>query len=1252
MTRCLAIFLTLFSWLLFTFASQAQDVAQANGHNLIVHNWSLDNGMPSNSVRKIGKTNQGLLFIASYDGIALFDGSHFINYNKGNLSFLSNDNIYDFITDSESNFWIACQQGVFVFDGHRFFVPEGLRGLSDKAVECIELDQKGVLWMGTTANGLYRFDGKTLEKIAALPDLDKGILSLLHVDSKNHLWIGTESGGLYHYNGTIYSKIKGSEAANGFFAVIERTDGRLLFGSRNGIFEYSGNKLSLYSSSPSSVNDLASDHNGRIWAASNSGLFYLSNQNQQFVEYKKHPAIQGNIIQTVFFDNQNLMWIGTYRKGLMQVRVGGFENYPFGELDETPSSIIELSDGRILVSTDEGNVYELINGQYNKLHFRTSLKGGRIKTLYEDSKKNLLVCSYMGLLKISGNNEVLYDKNHGFTDATIRDIVETSDGYWMSTRQSGLHKLDRQFRIIRTIDTSNGLSSNFVMSISKGRNGKIWVATKNGIDLLFDDKIVQHYGVAHGLAEDLVYTVYENPKGTVWMTTLQGLSILKNETFYLYNTSNGLIDNKIFDAVPDAFGNLWLPTAEGLIRVKVSDLDSIYVPGKHIPSVIYGKTDGLFDSQYVGATRLCKLRDGRIALNTISGVSILDPAVVDLYKPQKSLLVRKILADNQPFYADTSAISIPSSPKLIQINYSFIDFVSASKVILEYKLLPFDDDWHMASPDNMARYTNLPAADYQFCIRARDISGKRIVAEKTIRFTIEPAFYQSFWFTLLGLLGILGLLRLLYLLRVRTLKSQKKMLEDEVIARTKEITQQKEAIEEHLEELEAQKNEIDFKNEEILIATNNLEHSYLNLKILSELGQEITSFLHVEQIVNFAYNNIHSLMDADIVGIGNYEADKQKYRLISPYYRGKRLADIETSVHADNCLLSYAISTGQEILTNDLKNDYPEFTTTFPRLASFKGVLSLICIPIKLKNRVTGILTVQSFRRNSYSDYHFSLLRNLAVYIRIALENSKNYHQVNQQKEELLLANATKDKLFSIIGHDLRGPVGTIKSFLDVLIENPDLANSEDTLTIWQTMHSSLGSAYTLLDNLLVWARNQRGLIEFVPEILPLHELVEESISLVNESSKNKDITISTDFQCLDYAFGDRMMVTTILRNLISNAVKFTPSNGNVCIRIKEHSRSGPNEKEQVEILVIDDGIGVKEEDIARILQPHTIFTTEGTFREQGSGLGISICIDFLKKHNKELNIRQNTGTDDSPKDGTTFSFLLDKADKIPTISS
>ena len=139
--------------------------------------------------------------------------------------------------------------------------------------------------------------------------------------------------------------------------------------------------------------------------------------------------------------------------------------------------------------------------------------------------------------------------------------------------------------------------------------------------------------------------------------------------------------------------------------------------------------------------------------------------------------------------------------------------------------------------------------------------------EHDLNFNIEPAFYETVLFRVLLALAVILIIWFVYALRVRTIKHQKELLEREVHDRTIEITKQKEAIENNIKDLEIQKAEIADKNEEILITRNEIEQAYLNLKLLSDLGKEITSSLSEEEIIMTVYQNINSLMDADLVSV-------------------------------------------------------------------------------------------------------------------------------------------------------------------------------------------------------------------------------------------------------------------------------------------------------------------------------------------------------------------------------------------------
>jgi ligand-binding sensor domain-containing protein/signal transduction histidine kinase len=1226
----------------------SQDLINSGEKNIIIKSWTVKEGLPSNSIRRIHENPDGRLLVACYHGVSFFDGKNFENFNAENISFLKSSSVYDFVINEQGHIYFASQNGIFVFKENKFSRPAGLEVLSETAVESLCFDKDKRLWIGTVSDGLFCLTEGKLKHITELNELKQSIISLLFSDKTGNTWIGNERGDLFLFDGKKYSKKFQTPGANGIVSALQKKDGSILFGARNGIYIYDEESFQSYSNKINSINDIVLDRKGNLWLASNTGVYYQDPVSNEFIPFTQEPNLYNNIIQTLYFDQNNILWAGSYRKGLFQVRIGPFENYPFQDFEDIPSAIAELENGKLWISTDEGKILELKDHVYKRVPLKTNLDGARIKDIYSDSKKNIWISSYKGLLKLSGQKEYFLDAKTGFPDITFRGVIESEDGnFWVATRQSGLYKINSDFRILKRINTANGLSSNFVMSLISGKNGKIYIATKRGIDVIKNDSITEHLGVHQGLSENLVYHIYEDNQGVLYIATISGLSIYKNGKFIVYNKKRGLIDENIFDVKEDEKGYLWLPTANGMIRIKKSELNRLESPGSVVFPEIYDKSDGMMDPQYVGATRMLKLKNGKIAFNTVSGVTIMNPEIVDLYRNNKVLLFKNLQSEKTSYFFTEKDLELPSTTRYVQINYALIDFINQDKAEFLYKLEPFDKDWQLSGSDRFAKYTNLPPDRYKFTIKAV-MKGKGDASyEKSVIFLIKPRFYDTAFFKISSILVLTLFIFFIYKYRLKTIKRQKEQLEYQITERTTEIIKQKEAIEKHLSELEKQKNEIDQKNEEILIATNNMEQAYLNLRLLSDFGKEITSFLHITDICSSFFHYINHLMDSDLVGIGIYEPESSSINFPATFYKGKKQGPIESETNRPHCILSHALLNDLEIISNDIRKDYPEFSSSFPEIQMLMSMASIICIPIRSKRKVTGIITVQSFRKNSYSDYHFSTLKSLAVYIGIAIENSNNYQKLNLQKEELQKVNAAKDKMFSIIGHDLRGPVGTIKSFLDLLIENPELTNTDETLTILKNMQLSLGSAYTLLDNLLLWAKNQRGNIEFNPQAFDLTEPVNESINLVIESSKSKNIHIEPIITCQDEVIADQLMITTVLRNLISNAIKFTPVNGKITVLIQkvQDQMNGENH-EMVELKVIDNGVGIKDEDIEKILNPNELFTTQGTDKEQGSGLGISICVDFLNRHKKKLRIERNQNGDGVPQNGTTFSFLLDLAEK------
>lgn len=236
--------------------------------------------------------------------------------------------------------------------------------------------------------------------------------------------------------------------------------------------------------------------------------------------------------------------------------------------------------------------------------------------------------------------------------------------------------------------------------------------------------------------------------------------------------------------------------------------------------------------------------------------------------------------------------------------------------------------------------------------------------------------------------------------------------------------------------------------------------------------------------------------------------------------------------------------------------------------------------------------------------------------------------------DELKELNSTKDKLFSIIAHDLRNPFQALTGFSSMILRRGKNLAPQKIQEYTQAIHEAADAGYKLLENLLYWARSQTGKIEQRPKCLNLIELAEEAVDLLRTNSQRKNITIKIDIADATIIFADENMIKTILRNLISNAIKFTPKGGNINVWSEEQENA-------THIHVKDDGIGISPENLKKLFRIDINFTQKGTDQERGTGLGLILCQDFVQRHGGEIWVTSREGA------GSQFSFSLPKPEQI-----
>jgi two-component system sensor histidine kinase/response regulator len=238
---------------------------------------------------------------------------------------------------------------------------------------------------------------------------------------------------------------------------------------------------------------------------------------------------------------------------------------------------------------------------------------------------------------------------------------------------------------------------------------------------------------------------------------------------------------------------------------------------------------------------------------------------------------------------------------------------------------------------------------------------------------------------------------------------------------------------------------------------------------------------------------------------------------------------------------------------------------------------------------------------------------------------------IASQNNLLQELNVSKDKLFSIIGHDLRGPLLTLTGFLKLLSHHSDSLSKEELKRSLSELDRSLKNLFNLLENLLEWSLSQTGTIDFKPEVFDIAVSVKENKELLDDVALNKNITIVNECDTSLLVNAHRHSIQTVIRNLVSNAIKFTEPGGQITIRTE---RTG----DFVRVVVTDTGLGISADVIPQLFKIGFKHSKTGTAKEKGSGLGLLLCKDFVEKNGGAICVESKQGS------GSTFSFTVPAA--------
>jgi len=391
----------------------------------------------------------------------------------------------------------------------------------------------------------------------------------------------------------------------------------------------------------------------------------------------------------------------------------------------------------------------------------------------------------------------------------------------------------------------------------------------------------------------------------------------------------------------------------------------------------------------------------------------------------------------------------------------------------------------------------------------------------------------------------------------------------------------------------------------------------------------------LQPILDFALEEAIRLTRSQIGYIYYYDEAQRRFTLNSwskAVMPQCTITKPQTAYELDNTgLWGEAVRQRKPIMVNDFHAPNP-YKKGYP--AGHAPLHKFLTIPVIVDGKIVAVTGVA----NKADDYDHADVRQLML----LMDSVWNICQRKQVEEalraahqelitkniELHEANASKDKFFSIIAHDLRSPFTGLLGYIDRMNRQADTLAGDMLKDYLAKLARSAKQLYALLENLLAWSRLQRGLVEMTPTVFALGTLADEIVALFASHAEQKSISLTRTIPAAFMVSADHAMVQTILRNLVSNALKFTPAGGRVTLAAR---LVAPN----VEIAVTDTGCGMTQDVLAKLFRIDCQTTTPGTAGETGTGLGLLLCHELVQKHGSALVVESAVGV------GTTFRFAL-----------
>jgi signal transduction histidine kinase/ligand-binding sensor domain-containing protein len=1107
---------------------------------------------------------------------------------------LSLSSVYDIYQDSKGFMWFGTEDGLNKYDGQSITVygahTDQHNLLANKWVEQIYEDKSGMIWLGSRS-GLTRYNPRLGVFTAMQHDpedpgtLSNDTITAIEADLQNEIWVGTYQG-LNH--------------VDRFTSEVQRIipDDEDLVGLTARISQFLG------------------DESGNFWIATYKGLYNYDRKSGLFFSENVDGIIDTSTCIYQMVKAGNFIWLATDR-GLAKIDLSTARQHrlitlEFPEGDPEILRIVPDNQGQIWILTGEG-LYCYQEGE--EALIRVLSAGGTTHSLALEPKEPLVLDPRGDLwFGTFGNGAYQIDpqtltyKHYMHNPADPQSLSENSincifpdrsGATWFGTFGAGISILNpysNRFTLYKNNPyNSNSLVSSFVWTICEATDHTLWVGTDAyGISCYYPERgTYVHYDHdpfdPTSLSASSVRKIYQDSKGRIWIGTDGGGLDLFNpdeRSFIHFRHDPGnpasISNNSVRAIYEDLHGRLWIGTRDGLNLLHEDNMTfSRYMMGSEqkdrplhnfiYSAILQDQNDQLWVGTYGGG--LCRLdpENG----NCISYIH--DP---DDPNSISDNIVFSIFEDPQGrFWIGTNNGLNMFYPATGSFRRFGVGEGLANEVI--YGILPDNDNCIWLSTNLGICRFNLETFetknfDMNDGLQSNEFNGGSYYKGPSGRLYFG---------------GVYGM----------------NAFDPESIEPVRQVP-------------EVTLTKFEVLGKEVLIAGVEQEDAFEDQpgRIIEFTGNFYSSenISYMEEIVLDYRLRFFSV---EFAALNNPQTGELSYS-----YMMDNL-DTEWNNAGSRNYVSY---------TNMKAGSYT-LRVVAENTDGYKSP------PMLLRILITPPIWLSWWFILLEIVFSTAIVVMIYIYLLKSRTNRLLKHQ-NQQisqanealrksEKNLMELNATKDKFFSIISHDLKNPFSSLLSISELMVESFDHTDREDHKAGFQKINQSVKHLLDLLENLLTWSRSQRGKIKYEPVRFNLSTLVQENINLHRLLAERKGIMLQSNDQGEVYAYGDRDMINSVIRNLVTNAVKFTERDRKVEIQLT------PGDKE-VEVSIMDEGIGISSEQLEKLFRIDEKFKSTGTAGEKGTGLGLIICREFVEKNGGEIHVSS------SPGKGSVFSFTIPMA--------